>query len=148
MMQLSRSSSDVQPWTSHSPVENPWTPPKGCIPWYSTKQIPEEAKLCSPEVQGSELAVRPPRHPKDLELHHFMVTEAKAALELHIPHQPLLVGENKVQHSPSPRWLLHHLEKEFPISAFQEPPGLLMPCRVVPPTDIRVVEVPREDQSM
>ncbi|KAK4825309.1 hypothetical protein QYF61_026828 [Mycteria americana] len=60
----------------------------------------------------------------------------KAALELHIPHQPLLVGENKVQHSTSPRWLLGHLEEEVTISAFQEPPGLLMPCCVVPPTDI------------
>ncbi|KAK4815341.1 hypothetical protein QYF61_000173 [Mycteria americana] len=26
-------------------------------PWYSTKQIPEEAKVCSPEVQGRELAI-------------------------------------------------------------------------------------------
>ncbi|KAF1477619.1 FERM domain-containing protein 3, partial [Megadyptes antipodes antipodes] len=92
-------------------------------------QIPEEAKVCSPEVQGSELAVCSPRCPKDLELHHFMVTAAQAALELHIPHQPLLVGENKVQHSTSPCWLLYHLEKEVTISAFQEPPGLLMPCR-------------------
>ncbi|GAB0209364.1 cAMP-dependent protein kinase inhibitor alpha [Grus japonensis] len=29
--------------------------------------------------------------PEDLELHHFMVTAAKATLELHIPYQPLLV---------------------------------------------------------
>ncbi|KAK4832847.1 hypothetical protein QYF61_025867 [Mycteria americana] len=65
------------------------------IPWYSTKQIPEEAKVCSPEVQHSELSVRPYRCPKDPELHHFMVTAAKAALELHIPHQPLLVGGNQ-----------------------------------------------------
>jgi len=76
---------------------------QGFVPWYSTKHIPEEAKVCSPEIQGSELALRP-RCPKDPELHHFMVTAAKAALELHIPHQPLLVGENKVQHSPSTTW--------------------------------------------
>ncbi|KAK4826701.1 hypothetical protein QYF61_010916 [Mycteria americana] len=110
---------------------------QGFIPWDSTK-IPEEAKVCSPEVQGSELAVFPPRRPKDLKLHHFMVIAAKAALELHIPHQPLLVGENKVQHSTSPRWFLYHLEKEGIISTFQEPHRLLMPCCVVPPTDIRV----------
>ncbi|KAK4832223.1 hypothetical protein QYF61_021070 [Mycteria americana] len=108
---------------------------QGFIPWYSTKQIPEETKACSPEVQGSELAVCPPQCPKDLELHHFMVTAAKAALELHIPSEPLLVGENKVQHSTSPRWLLYHLEKEVIINAFQEPPGLLIPCCVVCPTD-------------
>ncbi|KAK4805791.1 hypothetical protein QYF61_000397, partial [Mycteria americana] len=96
------------------------------IPWYSTKQIPEEAKVCSPEGQGSELAVCPPRCPKDLKFHYFMVTAAKAVLELHIPHQPLLVGENKVQHSTSHRWLhLCHLEKEVIINAFQEPPRLL-----------------------
>ncbi|KAK4823607.1 hypothetical protein QYF61_004210 [Mycteria americana] len=118
------------------------------IPWYSTKQMHEEAKVCSPEVPGSELAVLPPCCPKDLELHHFMVTAAKAALELHIPHQPLLVGENKVQHSASPRLLLYHLEKEVIINTFQEPPGLLMPCCVVPPTDISVVEVPHEVQGL
>ncbi|KAK4824840.1 hypothetical protein QYF61_020213 [Mycteria americana] len=91
---------------------------QGFIPWYSTKQIPEEAKVCSPKVQGSELAVHRPQCPKDLELHHFMVPAAKAALELHIPHQPLLVGENKVQHSASPRWLRCHLEKEVIINVF------------------------------
>lgn len=48
----------------------------------STKQIPEEAEVYSPEVQGSELAVRPPRYPRDPELHHFMVTPAKVALEI------------------------------------------------------------------
>ncbi|KAK4813670.1 hypothetical protein QYF61_017637, partial [Mycteria americana] len=121
---------------------------QGFIPWYCTKQIPEETKVFSPEVQGSELAVRPPRCPKDLELHHFMVTAAKAALGLHIPHQPLLVGENKVQHSTSPHWLPCHLEKEVIINTFQEPPRLLMSCCVAPPTDIGVVEVSHEDQGL
>ncbi|GAB0180340.1 hypothetical protein GRJ2_000499300 [Grus japonensis] len=121
----------------------------GFVLWYSTKQIPEEAKVCSPEVQGSELAVCPSRCPEDLELHHFMVTAAKAALELHIPHQPPpSPDENKVQHGTSPRWPLYHLEKEVIINAFQELPGLLMPCCVVPPADIRVVEVPHENQGL
>lgn len=62
-------------------------------------QIPEQAKISSLEVQGSEFAVSPSHCPKDLELHHFMVTAAQAALELHIPHEPLLDGENKDQHS-------------------------------------------------
>ncbi|KAK4821027.1 hypothetical protein QYF61_012113 [Mycteria americana] len=39
---------------------------------YCTKQIPEEAKVCSLEVQGNELAVCPAWCPKDLELHCFM----------------------------------------------------------------------------
>ncbi|KAK4822677.1 hypothetical protein QYF61_019044 [Mycteria americana] len=115
---------------------------QGFISCYSTKQIPEEAKVCSPEVQSTELAVHSPRCPKDLEFHHFMVTAAKAALELHIPYQLLPVGENKVQHSTIPHWLLYHLEKEIIINTFQEPPGLLMPCCVVPLTDIGLEKTP------
>jgi len=43
--------------------------------------------VCSCEDQGSELALHPHCCPKDLELHHFMVTAAKAAIELHLaPH--------------------------------------------------------------
>jgi len=41
-----------------------------------------------------------------------MVTAAKAALELHIPHHPLLVGENNFQHSTSACSLLYLFEKE------------------------------------
>jgi len=52
-----------------------------------------------------------------------MVTAAKAALELHIPHQPLLFGANKVQHSTSPRGLLYHLEDEVITTTLQEPPA-------------------------
>ena len=110
--------------------------------------MPEEAKVCSSEFQGSELAVSHPHCPKDLELHHFMVTTAVAATELHILHQSLFIGENKIQHSTSPRGLLCHLEKEIIVNAFQEPLGLLMPCCVVLSTDIGVVEVPHEDQDL
>jgi len=35
---------------------------------YSSKQIPEEAKVFSLDVQGSELAAHPPRCPKHLQL--------------------------------------------------------------------------------
>ena len=71
--------------------------------------------------------MHPPHCPEDLEIHHFMVTAAKAAPEPHILEQPLLVGENKIQLNTSPRGLLCHLEKAA-INAFQEPPGLLMSC--------------------
>lgn len=67
------------------------------ILWFSTKEIPQEVKVCSPQVQGSELAAHSPGCPKDPELHHFIVTVAKAALEHHIPYQSLPVGENKVK---------------------------------------------------
>ena len=69
----------------------------------------------------------------------------KAAFDLHIHNEPLLVDEYEVQQSSPPRWLLCHLEEEFMISALQEPPGLFMSCYAVPPACIRVVEVPRED---
>ncbi|KAK4806246.1 hypothetical protein QYF61_013390 [Mycteria americana] len=73
---------------------------------------------------------------EDPELHHLMVTAAKAAFDLHIPNEPLLVGEQEVQQSTSPHWLLCHLGEEVVIDALQELPGLLMPCSVVPPADI------------
>lgn len=50
------------------------------------KQILKEDKICSPEVQVSELALCSPCCPKVLDLHHFMVTAVKAALDLDIPH--------------------------------------------------------------
>lgn len=67
----------------------------------------------------------PPHCPKELELHHFMVTATKTALEFHIPHQPLLADENKAQHSTSLHQLLYHLENEVIINTFHEPPVLL-----------------------
>lgn len=98
------------------------------MPWYSTKKIPEEAKVFSVEAQGSELAVYPASCLKYLQLHHLMVTAAQSALEPHTPHQPLLVGENKVQHSTSPCWFLYHLEKEVVTNTLQELPGLPVLC--------------------
>lgn len=109
------------------------------IPWYCTKQTLEEAKVCSPKVQGCELDIHPFHCPTDLELQHFMVTAAKAATDLHIPNEPCIAGENKAQQSTSPHWLLYCLGKEVGINAFQEPSELLMSCCVVPPTGLRVV---------
>ncbi|GAB0209008.1 hypothetical protein GRJ2_003366500 [Grus japonensis] len=77
-----------------------------------------------------------------------MVTAAKAALDLHIPYQALLIGEKKVQHGTSPRGLLYHLEEKDVINTFQEPPGLLVFCCIAPPADVRVVEVPHKDQGL
>ena len=68
-------------------------------------------------------------------LHLFRITAAKAALELHIPHQSIHAGENEIQQNTSPRWL---------IDAFQESPALPMSCCVVPPTDRAMVEVVHE----
>lgn len=35
-----------------------------------------------------------------------MITAAKAALKFHISHQLIVVGENKIQQTASPHWLL------------------------------------------
>lgn len=77
-----------------------------------------------------------------------MVSASKAPFDLHIPHQTLLVCKNKVHQNTSPHWFLYHLEKEFFISVFQEPLGLLMCFCVVPLTDTGVIEVPHEDQGL
>lgn len=133
------------------------------IPWLPTKQIPEEATLCSAEVRAVSFLCTLPHCPKDYELHQFIDTAANAALELQIPHQPLLVvesptvprdpppplvGEDKVQHSPLSRWFLCCLEKEVIVSAFQGPPVLLVLCYVVRPTDSGKVEAHHEDQVL
>lgn len=78
---------------------------QGFISQYSTRQVPEEPKVCFPKVPGTELAVHHPHCPEDIKHHHFMVTVDRASLELHIPHQFLLAGENNVQHSISPHQL-------------------------------------------
>ncbi|KAK4828649.1 hypothetical protein QYF61_000297 [Mycteria americana] len=85
---------------------------QGLIPWDSFKQIFEEDKVCSPEVLGCELAFHAPPCPQEPELHHLMVTAAKAAFDLHIPSEPIVVGEYEIQQSTPSHWLFYHLEEE------------------------------------
>lgn len=77
-----------------------------------------------------------------------MVIATKTALELHVSHQLLLVGVNKVQHNTFPHCLFYCLEKTVIINAFQEPLRLLMSFYVVPLTVIRVIEVSHEEQGL
>lgn len=84
-------------------------------------------------MQGCELAFHPPLCPQDPELHCLMVPAAKAAFDLHILSKPLLGDEYQVQQNTSPHQFLYHLEEEVIINALQEPPGLILPCCVVPP---------------
>ena len=58
--------------------------------------MPEQAKVCSPEVQGSKFLVLPPRCAQEPQFYHFTVIAAKAALELHSPTSPRYY-ENEVQ---------------------------------------------------
>lgn len=47
-----------------------WTPLQGHIPWDSTKQIPEQAKVCSPEVKSCDPAFCLVLCSQGSELHH------------------------------------------------------------------------------
>ena len=73
------------------------------IPYNSSKQIPEEDKVCSPEVQACGL----------------MVTAAKTAFDLHFPSEPFLVCEYEVQQSIH-HWLLCQLCQDVFINAIHE----------------------------
>lgn len=63
---------------------------------YSTKHTPEEPKVCFPKFPDTKLPADHPHCPEDIKLHHFMITADELSLELHIPHQFFLTGENKV----------------------------------------------------
>lgn len=69
-------------------------------------------------------------------------------VSIFLPHQPLPLGEDRVQHSPvlvgsSATW-----RRKFFVSVFQKPSGLRESCCVVPLTDIGVVEAPSKDQGL
>lgn len=87
------------------------------MPWYSTKRSTSRGtRSAFLESRAVRLLCTHPAALKGIELHHFMVAGDKAVPGLHIPFQPLLCGENKVQHSTSPCWLLYPLEKEGMLS--------------------------------
>lgn len=120
---------------------------QGFISQHSTKQISEEAKACSPEFQGCELAVCLPQCPKDLAL-PVLVTAAKVTLNLFIGNQILLSVGTKVQHSTSSHWFLYYLKKKFIMNALYTSPELLMPYCIVFLRDTGVAEIPYKDQSL
>lgn len=105
------------------------------LPWSFTKHFPEEAKVCSPEVQGSELAACPLCCHKDLKLHQGFLWASPALLD----------SQNRAQHAASPFKLFYELKKDIFINTFQRRPDLLIPCWAVPPTGIWVVGIPRNN---
>lgn len=111
---------------------------QGLVIWYITKQNVEKEK-CSPRVQCSEL-VLPPGCSQDPKLHNLMVNAVKTTFEFRFHTCPYLVS---MQSSIAPHWLLCQ-----GINAFQEAPGLLVPCCAVPPIDIGKIEVPHKEQSL
>lgn len=80
------------------------------------------------------------------ELHYLMVPVSEAALDLLIPSKSFVDCNNKVQQHDSPYWLLHHLHQKIIFHALKKPPGQCVPGSYVFPENIRVVEVPHENQ--
>lgn len=75
--------------------------PLRVLPHSTYQADPWKGQACSAEVQGIELVVCSPYCSKNLEVLNFMVTAAKAAFELHIPHMLLLIDRSEVQLSTS-----------------------------------------------
>lgn len=84
--------------------------PQGLTALDSNNEIFEKAKVCSSEIQYSQFISCPPQSSQDPEHYHLVITTSDAALELHIPNEPLLVCDYEVQKSTSPWWLLCHLD--------------------------------------
>lgn len=61
----------------------------------SSKQVPEETSVGSPEVQGSNPTFYLASSTLDLELHHLVVTTTQGAPNLYFLNMSFLVSENK-----------------------------------------------------
>lgn len=59
-----------------------------------------------------------------------MVPLVKAAFDLHIPNEPLLVDEYEVQQNTCPHQLFYKLEQEVIMNVFQEFCRLILSCCV------------------
>lgn len=97
-------------WPHNHICQNSWVHP-------TRARVVCSADPCSPEVQGCELAACPPCCPHDLELHHSMVTAAKAAFNL--PCRWEKAGLSSM-HSTNLLTFLH-----LPVSSLQLTPGWL-----------------------
>lgn len=100
---------------------------QGFIPWHFTKQIPEVAKVSSPEAQGRQVAPRPPSCTEVLNSTIPWSLQPRLCLSFTFPII-LSYAENKVQPNTSRNRLPYALEQEV-----LSPPALLMTSFVVPP---------------
>ncbi|KAJ7420178.1 hypothetical protein BTVI_22529 [Pitangus sulphuratus] len=77
----------------------------------------------------------------------FSISQSKLTWIFTFPTNLSLLVRTRSSTTPL-YWLQYHLEKEVIVNTFQEHPGELMPCCVFPLIDIRVFEVPHEDQGL
>lgn len=80
-----------------------------------------EAKVCSAELRGHDLAFSLTPNSHDPELQDLMAGASKAAFGLRIFNEPFVVDEYVVQQSTSSCWFLYHLgQKIIPCFVFQQ----------------------------
>ena len=77
-----------------------------------------------------------------------MVTTAQTASNPDVTNQLICIGEQQVQYCISPGRAIYYLTQEFVLSAFQDPPGLSTAHHATFPADVRVVEVPQQDEIL
>ena len=75
------------------------------------------------------------------------VTTGQAASSPDVTNKSTCIGESEVQHCISLVGLCY-LAEEINLSAFQEPPGLPTARCAIFPTDVQVVEVPQQYESL
>ena len=76
-----------------------------------------------------------------------MVAAAQAASNVDIFDDLFHTDEQQVQQRLTSGWSVHYLDQKVVISGFHEPSGPLAARCVVFPTDVRVVEVPHQDEG-
>lgn len=93
------------------------------LPWASSNQIPEEAKVSSLKAKGDDPAFGSAASSQNPEHRHPMIPAVKPVPNLHIIHNgfSLFVGTGSI----SPRQLLNHLCQKFIIIALQKTAGFL-----------------------
>lgn len=78
-----------------------------------SKQIPEQATVCSPWIESCDPALCLVPSSQDPELHHFMVYAVKTTSNLHILNQFFFVCKYEVWQSIYPCWLFSHQSSSY-----------------------------------
>ena len=77
-----------------------------------------------------------------------MVAAAEAASNVDIFDDLFHTGEQQVQQRFTSGWSVHYLDQKVVNNGFQKPSGPLAAHCVVFPTDVRMVEVPHQEEGL
>lgn len=97
------------------------------VPWYPTKQITEEAKVCSPKVQGNKLAVLPLTALRTLNHTISWALHSRLPSVSHFPLSPPCWWEQGATQHLSTLASLSHGARSYHQN-IPATPGLPMPC--------------------